>query len=96
MKCRMCESQRLFEFLDLGSTPPADEFRTGRRRFDILPRFSSTKMAVPPDLRALNISRTVSSASRQWSSEEGRDRQKGKQFCLEGGNSRRFREMRYD
>jgi len=28
MKCRMCEGQNLFEFLDLGSTPPADEFKT--------------------------------------------------------------------
>jgi len=28
MKCRMCEGQSLFEFLDLGSTPPADEFKT--------------------------------------------------------------------
>ena len=28
MKCRMCEGERLFEFLDLGSMPPADEFRT--------------------------------------------------------------------
>ena len=28
MKCRMCEGQNLVEFLDLGSTPPADEFKT--------------------------------------------------------------------
>jgi len=28
MKCRMCEGQSLVEFLDLGSTPPADEFKT--------------------------------------------------------------------
>ncbi len=28
MKCRMCEGENLFEFLDLGSTPPADEFKT--------------------------------------------------------------------
>ena len=28
MKCRMCESHQLFEFLNLGSTPPADEFKT--------------------------------------------------------------------
>jgi SAM-dependent methyltransferase len=31
MKCRMCESQKLFEFLDLGSTPPADEFKTAEQ-----------------------------------------------------------------
>ncbi|PYP70286.1 MAG: methyltransferase [Gemmatimonadetes bacterium] len=28
MKCRMCGGQNLVEFLDLGSTPPADEFKT--------------------------------------------------------------------
>ncbi len=31
MKCRMCEGRRLFEFLDLGSTPPADEFKTAEQ-----------------------------------------------------------------
>lgn len=28
MKCRMCHSQKLYQFLDLGFTPPADQFRT--------------------------------------------------------------------
>lgn len=27
MNCRMCNSTRLFDFLDLGHTPPADQFR---------------------------------------------------------------------
>lgn len=27
MTCRMCGSERLYQFLDLGSTPPADQFR---------------------------------------------------------------------
>ncbi len=27
MNCRMCESDRLYQFLDLGLTPPADQFR---------------------------------------------------------------------
>ncbi len=28
MKCRMCDSEQLHVFLDLGHTPPADDFRT--------------------------------------------------------------------
>lgn len=31
MKCRMCRSGRLYPFLDLGHTPPADEFKTDRQ-----------------------------------------------------------------
>lgn len=27
MNCRMCEGEHLYQFLDLGSTPPADQFR---------------------------------------------------------------------
>ena len=27
MKCRMCDSEMLYEFLDLGNTPHEDEFR---------------------------------------------------------------------
>lgn len=27
MKCRMCDSEKLYEFIDLGHSPPADDFR---------------------------------------------------------------------
>ena len=35
-KCRLCESKKLFKFLDLGIHPPSDHFKKKEEHFMLL------------------------------------------------------------
>lgn len=58
MKCRMCKSTRLYPFLDLGHTPPADEFKT-KRQLDEPEIYYPLKVVVCDDCGLVQLSYVV-------------------------------------
>lgn len=58
MNCRMCKSTRLYPFLDLGHTPPADEFKT-RQQLDEPETYYPLRAVVCDDCGLVQLSYVV-------------------------------------